>query len=77
MSTRPSNALLSLPALTLSLSLFGCPIGDPDPDPIVDPPDEPVATLTCEDCHSDEEMLIDTVEEPEEPDGETEDSGEG
>ncbi len=75
MSTRPSNASL-LPALTLSLSLLGCPTAEPEPDPIVEPP-EPEVTITCEECHSDEEMLIDTVEEPEEPEGETEDSGEG
>lgn len=72
-----------LMAATLSLSFVGCPSAElpPEPEPSSEPSPEPTPVdddgLSCEECHNDLDMLIETVEEPEEPDPENESTGEG
>ena len=75
-ASMPRILRLTLP-LALAGLLMACPSRDDDDAVGSEPPPEPEAALTCEQCHTDEEMLLATVEPPEEPDGETEGSGEG
>jgi hypothetical protein len=63
-------------AAFLGLGLLGCPTANDD-DSVGGEPIVETDLLTCEQCHVDQEMLLATVEPPEEPDGETEGSGEG
>lgn len=71
-------------ALLFSVVLVACPA---DNDDAIEP--DPAGTVgcaecvdceqcfTCEECHTSQEVLLATVEPPEEPDGETEGAGEG
>ncbi len=61
--------------LALAALLGACPTGDDDDAVEPEPTPEVEATLTCEQCHTDEVMLVETMEpeeEPEEPEGEGE-----
>ncbi len=80
----PARSLTTcLMAVTLSLPFVACPsvevLPDPEPAPTPEATPDPIEEdgLTCEECHIDLDMLIETVEEPEEPDPENESTGEG
>ena len=48
---------------------------DDEPDPTVEAADDPVGSDYCVECHSDQQMLIDTAESVEEVESENEGAG--